>query len=149
MAENTARLPRKKAGFPMLDAVPTRIQRSRIKGWRLPPNTVCVTRPSKWGNPFTIRKRRGKFEVLSTLQSDIDIEGCCCVVVAVCSTREDAAIEAVGLFSIAALCEELQVHPWEIREQLRGKNLACWCPIGSPCHADVLLEIANSEEPHA
>jgi hypothetical protein len=31
----------------------------------------------------------------------------------------------------------------EIRQELRGKNLACWCPEGSPCHADVLLEIAN------
>lgn len=28
--------------------------------------------------------------------------------------------------------------------QLRGKNLACWCPIGAPCHADVLLELANA-----
>ena len=26
---------------------------------------------------------------------------------------------------------------------LRGKNLACWCPIAHPCHADVLLELAN------
>lgn len=26
---------------------------------------------------------------------------------------------------------------------LRGKNLACWCKPGDPCHADVLLEIAN------
>jgi hypothetical protein len=26
---------------------------------------------------------------------------------------------------------------------LRGRDLACWCPIGQPCHADVLLEIAN------
>lgn len=32
---------------------PTRIQRKRTKGWKLPPNTVCVTRPGKWGNPFT------------------------------------------------------------------------------------------------
>jgi hypothetical protein len=31
----------------------------------------------------------------------------------------------------------------EIKQELRGKNLACWCPEGSPCHADVLLEIAN------
>jgi hypothetical protein len=29
-------------------------------------------------------------------------------------------------------------------EQLRGKDLACWCPLDQPCHADVLLEIANS-----
>jgi hypothetical protein len=27
--------------------------------------------------------------------------------------------------------------------ELRGCNLACWCPIGEPCHADVLLELAN------
>ncbi|WP_269076435.1 DUF4326 domain-containing protein [Sphingobium cupriresistens] len=27
---------------------------------------------------------------------------------------------------------------------LRGKNLACWCPLDQPCHADVLLEIANA-----
>ena len=31
----------------------------------------------------------------------------------------------------------------EIRRGLRGKNLACWCAQGQPCHADVLLEIAN------
>lgn len=29
---------------------------------------------------------------------------------------------------------------------LRGKNLACWCPVGSPCHADVLLRIANADQ---
>jgi hypothetical protein len=26
---------------------------------------------------------------------------------------------------------------------LRGRNLACWCPLDQPCHADVLLELAN------
>lgn len=30
-------------------------------------------------------------------------------------------------------------------EALRGKDLACWCPLDQPCHADVLLEIANGE----
>jgi hypothetical protein len=32
-----------------------------------------------------------------------------------------------------------------IRQELRGKDLACWCPLDQPCHADVLLEIANSD----
>lgn len=32
----------------------------------------------------------------------------------------------------------------EARTELRGKDLACWCPIGQPCHADVLLELANA-----
>jgi len=27
--------------------------------------------------------------------------------------------------------------------ELRGKDLACWCRPGEPCHADVLLELAN------
>jgi hypothetical protein len=32
---------------------------------------------------------------------------------------------------------------FEIQEELRGKDLACWCALDKPCHADVLLEIAN------
>lgn len=31
------------------------------------------------------------------------------------------------------------------RAELRGKNLACFCPLDQPCHADVLLEIANKD----
>ncbi|MDG4798958.1 DUF4326 domain-containing protein [Micromonospora sp. WMMD980] len=38
----------------------------------------------------------------------------------------------------------LKVSIADIRRDLAGKNLACWCPIGEPCHADVLLEIANA-----
>lgn len=30
-----------------------------------------------------------------------------------------------------------------IKDKLRGKNLACWCPLDAPCHADILLAIAN------
>lgn len=33
-----------------------------------------------------------------------------------------------------------------IQARLRGKDLTCWCPLDQPCHADVLLEIANREE---
>ena len=33
---------------------PTRVQLSRKKGWRMPPNTVKVSRPTRWGNPFTV-----------------------------------------------------------------------------------------------
>ena len=33
--------------------------------------------------------------------------------------------------------------------ELWGKDLACWCPLDQPCHADVLLEIANATEPTA
>jgi hypothetical protein len=33
----------------------------------------------------------------------------------------------------------------EIAKELRGKNLACFCPIGQECHADLLLDLANAE----
>ncbi len=33
---------------------PKRIQRKRVRGWRMPENTVCVTRPGKFGNPFHV-----------------------------------------------------------------------------------------------
>lgn len=35
----------------------------------------------------------------------------------------------------------VEVH--HLLERLRGKNLSCFCPIDQPCHADVLLELAN------
>ena len=98
---------------------PKRIQLSRKKGWRLPPNTVVVARPSKWGNPFKIGD---------------DVPGLPGVKI----EREDA----VHYFSIF-----LPQPAGEIRAALRGKNLACWCQLGQPCHADVLLEIANSDGP--
>jgi hypothetical protein len=30
-----------------------------------------------------------------------------------------------------------------LRRELRGKNLACWCPLNELCHADILLDFAN------
>ena len=33
-----------------------------------------------------------------------------------------------------------------VRSELKGKDLACWCPLDQPCHADVLLQIANEQE---
>jgi hypothetical protein len=31
----------------------------------------------------------------------------------------------------------------DVRVELAGRDLACWCPLDAPCHADVLLEVAN------
>lgn len=92
---------------------PHRVQLKRIKGWRLPPNTVVVARPSMWGNPFSISKG--------------DAEN---------------AQEAVDMYR-QWLHERISFQ-WEIKRELKGKNLACWCGKSSPCHADVLLEIANN-----
>lgn len=100
--------------------VPTRIQRKRTKGWKMPPNTIYVGRPSVWGNPF--------------------------------NNERDADREMLVEWFRWWLAGDLPA-PWHrfdhahvrIRAShvLRGKNLACWCPLDQPCHADVLLELAN------
>lgn len=98
---------------------PIRVQLSRRKGWKMPPNTVSVARPTVWGNRWKIgtpSRFLGK----------------------VVETRA----EAVACYRGCAWPEAH--HKAWVREKLRGKNLACWCPLDQPCHADVLLEIANA-----
>jgi len=107
---------------------PVRIQLKRTKGWKMPANTVKVDRKTKWGNPFKVGET---FEVT-------DDEGGPVVGTYVCMS----AAEAVDHFR--AYMDGFAA--WELREEiagLRGKNLACWCKPGEPCHADVLLELAN------
>jgi len=95
--------------------MPERIQLSRRKGWRKPENTVVVARPSKWGNPFVV-SRNGM-------------------------SREQAVAHYRHMLMKAGIAGEADRAI--IRAELRGKNLACWCPLDQPCHADVLLELAN------
>ena len=96
--------------------MPKRVQLKRTNGWRMPPNCVKVTRPGPWGNPFKVG---GK--------------------------NKDALepYQAVNLFECYAK-NRLNVEPTWL-EPLRGKDLACWCSADgcNPCHADVLLELAN------
>lgn len=96
---------------------PERITLSRAKGWRMPPNTVVVARPGRWGNPFKI----GDFGIPDAKT-------------AVQRYREWLEGRVTGPERPDAV---------EIRTQLGGKNLACWCRPGDICHADVLLELAN------
>ena len=101
---------------------PHRVQLSRKKGWRIPTNTVRVARPSLWGNPFKV---------------GVDGDAAECVR----KFREWLLPYKHGDDLDAYLCAEANIKA--VQNDLRGKNLACWCPIGSACHADVLLEIAN------
>lgn len=82
----------------------------------MPPNTVSVTRPGKWGNPYVVGGSKNIFAPVP----------------------DDAAM-AVRWFRDTA-----SKLPAEAFAPLRGKNLACWCALDAPCHADVLLEIANA-----
>lgn len=52
--------------------------------------------------------------------------------------------QAVAKYRTALLAGELRVTVEDIRRDLAGKDLACWCPIGQPCHGDVLLQVANN-----
>jgi hypothetical protein len=102
-----------KATEPAPMTAPVRIQRKRTAGWKMPPNTIYVGRPTMWGN-FVAKA--------------------CCI--------EDRA-EAVAAYR--GWIDEVASDSWKGRARidLRGKNLACWCRLDQPCHADVLLELAN------
>lgn len=111
---------------------PRRIRLSRAKGWRMPENTVKVDRATPWGNPFVIGE-------------------------------DGTAAECVDLYRKLVLGRLINFscssHPSEQRDRLRhlldnghalrGKNLACWCALDKPCHADVLLDIASAPLPAA
>lgn len=114
--------------------MPERVQLKRTKGWRLPENTVSVARPGRWGNPFSI-------------QAAIDCGF---------TTREKGAAFVVYCFRTWLGAGQAGRDVWQGPESdlkrrpfvdelshLRGKNLGCWCKLGDPCHADVLLEMAN------
>lgn len=114
---------------PVKKIAPCRIQLRRIKGFRLQQVSsqlnglpaVNVARPSRYGNPYKVGM--------------VGISG-----------NQDA----VKCFRRMLNREDISdSHRWfifsrdRIQQDLRGKNLACWCGPGDPCHADVLLEIAN------
>jgi hypothetical protein len=55
-----------------------------------------------------------------------------------------APAELVDRYLLDLLAGRLPITIDDVRRELRGKDLCCWCPASQPCHADVLLEIANS-----
>lgn len=98
--------------------MPKRIQRKRAKGWRKPESAIIVDRTSRWGNPWPV-------------------------------TDDRSAEEAVNMFRDWIAGDRFvngrpaPTHS-SIKMMLGGADLACWCPLDQPCHADVLLKIANS-----
>lgn len=117
--------------------MPVRIQRKRTKGWRMPPNTVSVTRPGEWGNPWVIDKGHGG--------APFRVQRKGCGVLLACATEQEATAAAVDSYRKLLLHDAPANRALLTRAQaeLRGKNLACFCALDQPCHADVLLELAN------
>ena len=95
-------------------AMPSRIQIRRTRGWRKPPGGIVVGRPGKWGNPYKA------------------------------APGQRTAEEAVRLYRRDLLTGKLAFTLTDVRRELAGKDLMCWCALDRPCHADVLLELANS-----
>jgi len=104
--------------------IPERVRLSRAKGWRMPPNTVKVDRTTKWGNPFIVGKDGDRAHCVKLY--GYLMGGYLCVSTANVNEQKAA-----------------RKYVEQNRKRLVGKNLACWCSLDGPCHADVLLEIAN------
>ncbi|OBB49920.1 DUF4326 domain-containing protein [Mycolicibacterium fortuitum] len=110
--------------------MPERIQRKRTKGWRMPECSCGCGKPAryvgrgtKYGNPFIIGAAGFRLP------------------------NGGAVFYRGGRGATPQIVVDLY-RKWIVRTlsptELRGHDLACWCPLGSPCHADVLLEIANA-----
>lgn len=122
--------------FDPIVSQPHRVQICRVKGWRMPENTVCVARPTKWGNPFRVSRWRDNATCIALFENSVrgfwnpD-------------TSRHLKKAWQGYDEHFAWLKRLGADPLEAISELRGKNLACWCALDAPCHADVLLRLAN------
>lgn len=111
---------------------PQRIQRKRTKGWRMPEGAVYVGRPTVWGNPY----RWQEYPDYGYDPYDI------------AELRRMATSDFEGLVTgrwARIGLDDIPDYPVDRIGELAGRDLVCWCPEGVPCHADVLLTIANGE----
>ena len=100
----------------------------------MPDNTVKVDRSTKWGNPY----RAG---VHCNHQHAVDCHRYLVTLGRRARTAPWPEGEGSELSAVALAKSNIA--------ELTGKNLACWCPLDQPCHADVLLELANKDTTHA
>ena len=112
--------------------MPKRIQMTRKKPWRKDnPDAVIVARPGKWGNPFTIGGAMGSGDAQTKEAAQ-----------ALCVTAFDNWLHGSEQMLMGQHEKRLKMN-CEIVPELKGKDLACWCALDAPCHADVLLKLAN------
>jgi hypothetical protein len=119
---------------------PQRMQLSRHRGFNLQAASQAlnglpakrVTRPGKWGNPFSIAETAAEY--------GLDADAAQVKAVALCSEWLRGTLDP-------KLSPHTPPSREDVRAELRGHNLACWCRPGTPCHAEVLIEIANGKNP--
>jgi hypothetical protein len=108
----------------------------------MPPNTVKVDRTTRWGNPYQVTVF-GRERAIQLFEDTIT---------GFWSHGRFADREPDHLVDKAyAIHRQLQQRVPSclghfVRRELRGKNLACWCKPGEPCHAAVLLKLANDPQ---
>lgn len=115
---------------------PVRLQLSRAKGFDLHAvsksinglEAVHVGRPGPWGNPFVVGKHGDAAYCVDLYKALL------AGMLRVCADPDVEALERTRRFVD------------ENAQELRSKNLACWCKPGAPCHANVLLELANGPQ---
>lgn len=113
--------------------MPKRIQLSRKRGWKKPPNCVVVSRPSVFGNPFTVAAAKEA----GYLGSDEQLAAWCV------SLFRRWLTNPRQMDYIGPVAEKRKAKLLARLPELQGKDLACWCKVSSPCHGDVLIELAN------
>jgi hypothetical protein len=121
--------------------VPIRIRLSRAKGFNLQAvsrafnglDALKVSRPGLWGNPFVVTEKMKPGATVGGAWNYIAVP-----------TAEDA-VACYEMMLTSTSVTGQRGHELRSRlPDLRGKNLACWCRHDAPCHADVLLRLANS-----
>ena len=118
-----------------------RIQRRRTKGWRMPSTAKYVGRGTKWGNPFVVGEEmtgwQKAFVAIQSWPVNEIIEhyrnG---------DLREPLTLEDSLRYYKMHIKFQIQARNLDLSE-LKGKDLACWCALDKPCHADILIELAN------
>ena len=141
--------------------MPDRIQLRRTKGWRKPPRAIVVSRSTMFGNPWKPGPgtdhfwwpegpARGLWRSAHpiprgplTAAESVEMFEAWMHGYAIPHDWRPAMLSREGQ---RACWDALSIRRTEIYQalpSLRGHSLACWCPLDRPCHADVLLEIAN------
>lgn len=128
--------------------MPDRVQMMRRKGWRKPDHVIYVGRPTRWGNPYVVGEGQVKWTGI-IVGPGVGFYDPADQRIADVPLRDGlTAVEAVELYRIDLLGSLNDHHRHfdglrDALEELRGHDLACWCSLDEPCHADVLIELAN------
>lgn len=91
----------------------------------MPPRTKKVDRSTPYGNPYSVSSW-----VINHCGGD----------------KRRAAQIIVNYFEQYLRADEQAPLLEQIKRELAGYDLACWCSLDSPCHADMLLKVANEGE---